>query len=138
MIRIEKIAFIPKLEYTKYSMMELALAKDHLEYIQKNSRGMWVILNDETPLLVAGVMGSGLLNPPRLWFLLCDNFRDRVVLHLRGMKEVLKYLDDVYPRVETLVEKDWAPGLKFAKFCGFHQTKAEIEIYGRRLVVMER
>ena len=85
MIQIEKIGFIPKLNYTKYSMMELALAKSHLESVQKASAGIWVVMNDDVPLLVVGIIGSGLLNPPRLWFLLCDNFCDRVVLHLRGI-----------------------------------------------------
>ena len=85
MIQIEKIGFIPKLNYTKYSMMELALAKSHLESVQKTSAGIWVVMNDGVPLLVVGIIGSGLLNPPRLWFLLCDNFCDRVVLHLLGI-----------------------------------------------------
>ena len=98
-----------------------------------------VVSPDGTPLMVVGVTKSSLLQPPRLWFLLCENFLGPcVVMYLRGLRNALIHLDQLFPKIVTYVEKDWAKGQKFAKFCGFKPTKTELEMYGRKLVLMER
>ena len=139
MIRIEKVKFIPKLAYTTYSWTELALVKDKLKEIERDAQGIWIISEEDTPLMVVGVTKSSLLQPPRLWFLLCENFLGPcVVMYLRGLRNALIHLDRLFPKIVTYVEKDWAKGQKFAKFCGFKPTKTELEMYGRKLVLMER
>lgn len=139
MIQIEKIGFIPKLEYSTYSWTELALAKAKLAEIERSAEGIWVVSEDETPLVVVGVSRQGLLQPPRLWFLLCENFLGPCIfMHLRGLRRALSYLDSLYPRIVTYVEKDWERGMKFAKFCGFKSKDETLVLYGRTLTLMER
>lgn len=139
MIRIDQLPFIPNLPYATYSLGELSLAKDNIEAVNKASEGIWVVSFLDTPLLVVGVIGNSLLNPPRLWFLLCENFiTERVTMHLRALRNALDYLDEIYPSLVTYVEKDWAKGVKFAKFCGFRPSGREVVVYGRTLLVMER
>lgn len=139
MIRIEKIGFIPKLEYTTYSWTELALVKDKLKDVEKAAQGIWIVSEEDVPLMVVGVTKSSLLHPPRLWFLLCENFLGPcVVMYLRGLRNALTYLDSLFPKIVTYVEKDWEKGQKFAKFCGFKPTGTELRMYGRNLMLMER
>lgn len=138
MITIEELNFIPKLPYSRYSAAELRLAKNMLPEIERSSQGIWVVQQDSDPLFVVGVQQPTFLGPVRLWFLLCTSMETRVVWRLRAVKEVVGELDRRFVRLETLVERNWRTGERFAQFCGFKKTDKTVDIMGRTFVVMER
>lgn len=138
MIQIKEIDFIPKLDYAVYSLEELKQAEGHLRPIEEKSRHIWVVLKENEPLVVAGVTRRTLLVAPRLWFLICRCVADgNMFWALRGLRQATEKLSQRYPKCEILVEEGWQRGLRFARFCGFHETPRSEEILGHRYVVME-
>lgn len=139
MIEIKHLDFIPDLSYTDYSRKELLTVGAVVREIEKASTDIWVVLNDNIPLLVGGIIPQSLVCTPRLWFLLCKEFTTgNVNWNLRALKQLMKVLDEKHGRVETLVEDGWEQGRKFATFCGFRLTNRTYELDNKTYVVMER
>lgn len=138
MITIEQLPFIPKLDYASYSLSELRFARRMLRDIEKAAGGIWVVQHNSTPIVVVGVQKTALLAPTRLWFLMCSAMEDRVVWHLRALKKAVEELDYRFDGLETLVEKGWGVGIRFANFCGFKETARTVDILGRTFTIMER
>lgn len=139
MITIKHLEFIPDLNYTDYSKRELLTVGAAVRAIEAASTDIWVVLNDNVPLLVGGIIPQSLICHPRLWFLLCKGFAsDNVIWKLRALKNLMQVLDEKHGRTETLVEDNWEQGLKFATFLGYRLTDRTYELNGINYVVMER
>lgn len=138
MIQIKQLQFIPSLDYTKYAETELLLGAVFLRDIERRSEGIWVVMIDEEPAMVVGVIRYSLVNPPRLWVIVCSSFtNNRVSYKLRMLKYVMQEAALRYANLETLVESGWETGERFARFAGFRQTKNSVFLMDKTYTVWE-
>lgn len=139
MIQIDKLDFIPDLDYSDYAQAELTAVPGAVDYIQTNTEQIYVASVDGNPLLVMGVVRPTLLVKPVFWFLLCRYFIEGPRLaNAKALKSMLKLLWAEYPALKTYVETDWAEGERFARFGGFTKTNETAIINGRKSNVWER
>ncbi len=80
---------------------------------------MWVIYEDDVPLMFLHVDKLGLLGYGELQVLICEGFRPR---HFRGARQYARALAEKFHGLVTTVRCDFEVGKKFAEFLGFRAT----------------
>lgn len=137
MIRSEQVTEVPHevVEHlAPYSAKEFHSATEWIERIMRTSADIRIFYDDDTPLLVVGVIKSSLIGTPYLWFLLCKDFRPRY------LRKARKWMHENIRRhfgLQTQIEDEFEIGVKFAEFFGFQKTGLVNELLGRKYYVYE-
>lgn len=114
MIRIEDPTRFPEAEWNVTSSKERALVNPETQkYIMKLSSPCKLILENEEPLLIAGVFRASLLDPPLFWALFTERFTRVSTSALRVLKRIQ------FPSCMTYVEQGNERAERLAKHFGF-------------------
>lgn len=87
----------------------------------RRSKNVRSLLEDGELLLIAGISHNSFTSVPELWILMCKGFCKQLRRNVKYVRMLLDQLLAEYPRLEVRVNKDFAAGMKFARFMGFKE-----------------
>lgn len=117
-----------------YSKEELAAGQGFVKSVETRSKIIATVYEDETPLFCLGVIESGLMGFPYLWFLLCKDFTMR---HAKISRKTMRAFVKEFIGLQTVVEDKYEVGKRFARFYGFRKNGQSAEALGRTFDVYE-
>jgi hypothetical protein len=127
MIRIEEVRNIDPTILQPYARFEWETAGEFGQQMAlRSSERIW-LLEDEEPIVYAGVVRPSLLALPTLWFMLCGGFKRK---HLRGLRRVMETLLSQYPRVQAYVSIKFPQAGRFAEWLGWTPLPVTFTISG--------
>lgn len=138
MIRIEQVTELPFKNFASYSEKDFEAAKGLGMPIEKTAEALFLVAEDDVPLLAVGIIRPSLLTRPFVWVLLHENLeKGSVAKHLRSLHSAAIELSMRYGKVTTSVETRWKAGRRFARFFGFKETEHTFIFADRHFTVME-
>lgn len=116
MIRIDQVTDVDPTAFSRYAKFEWDRAGELGQLVVKQSVQIWRLSKDGAPVVFAGVVRPSLLDLPVLWFFLCKDFHPRQV---RELREAMRELLELYPRVRAWVNVEFRAGCRFAERLGW-------------------
>ena len=109
-------------DLTPHSRGEYMRARQ--DELEKSASAIYVIRDDNIPLVCVGVQHHGLLAYSDLWFLVCLGFSKQYALRARQfVRQILLPQSLGY---YTFIETGYVAGERFAAFIGFQKTKTQM------------
>lgn len=128
--------FVPGTEQLlfPYSAEEFLLLRGEKENVIKQSLVARAFYLDDQLLCYGGIIRQSLFSPPMLWILLGRNFSAKTA---RPMRKVMRDFAAKYPGAQTIIEKDYIPGERLARFYGLRPLEKTISLFGRQFTYYE-